>query len=434
MRRLFTLYLSLSLSLTLLAGCGATLDDGADGPAEATATLDDKADRADAALSTKAGQLQVTINPTLTVTPVGEGFRYTATGSTNRDLDSVFAFVPDDAFGEAQLTGMRTFTVSLLDDHEINSVLAGLRLLVSFKVHGSTTSYTAGLLFAPRFQPRSGPTQITVDPTIGAVWYAGQLAYRGKLRFSVTPSQVNGWTDDDLGPRLLASSPRIYSDDWSFAGLISGVRNGPVHFSIVDGAGKAWFRDADVRLVVKELALTTLDPYERWPQPSCAAAVQRCLDRLPYGSADAGSCGRYDQVRQCKVTQLLPAFLPADGGTEIPALVDQANQSLPAPRHATAAVYRYDWAAAAPPAIGQIVDGYVAFDRLEGAHVAGAAARSELDAALSSWHLADLPAALQRLVFIDRFDIGKITSASTTWYLVNVPEAGLLLVITLQSS
>jgi hypothetical protein len=405
MRRLLTLPFLVSTLCLSLTGCGAAFDGASDGPAEATATLDDKADRADAALSTKAGQLQVTINPTLTVTPVGEGFRYTATGSTNRDLDSVFAFVPDDAFGEAQLTGKRTFTVSLNDDHEINSVLAGLRLLVSFKVHGSTTSYTAGLLFAPRFAARPGPSQITIDPTIGAIWYAGQLAYRGTLHLSLTPAEVNAWTDADLGPRLNTSSPRVYSDDWSFAGLISGVRGGPVHFSIVNSAGKAFFRDADIRLVVKELALTTLDPYERWPQPTCAAAVQRCLDRLPYGSSDASSCGRYDQVRQCKVTQLLPAFLPADGGTEIPALVEQANQSLPAPRHASAAVYRYDWAAAAPPAIGQILDGYVAFDRLEGAHVAGAAPRSELDTALASWHLADLPAALERLVFIDRFEV-----------------------------
>ncbi|MDB4965638.1 MAG: hypothetical protein JWN44_1327 [Myxococcales bacterium] len=439
MRRLLTFSalapaLFLSLSLSSLIGCSATVD--ADGPAEATALLDDgaKADALGANLSTQAGQLKVTVDPALTVTPIGQGFRYTVSGSTNRDLDGIQSFVPDDAFGEALLTGKRTFTVSLNDDHEINSVLSGMRLLVSFTVHGSTTSYTAGLLFAPRFAPRSGPSQIGVDTTVGAIWYAGQLAYRGKLRFTVTPSVVNGWTDQDLGPRISQSSARIYQDDWSFEGLKSGLVAGPVHFSIVDGAGKAYFRDADVRLVVKELALTTLDPYERWPQPTCAATVQRCLDKLPYGSADTASCGRYDQVRVCRVTQILPAFLPADGGSEIPAVVDGANQSLTPPRHVTAAVYRYDWSAVTPPAIRQILDGYVAFDRLDSVTVAGAAPRSELDAALAAWHLDGLTAALEHLVFIDRFEVGKITSGSTTWYVLHVPEAGIILVVTLQTT
>jgi len=420
----------LSLSLAA-AGCAAPVDE--DGPAEATATLDDKADRIDAALSTTAGQLKVTIDPTLTITPVGQGYRYTVSGSTNRDLDSIMSFVPDDVFGEALLTGKRTFTVSLNDDSEINSVLSGIRLLVSFGVHGSQTSYTAGLLFTPRFAPRPGASQITVDPSGGAIWYAGQLAYRGKLRFTVTPAQVNAWTDADLGPRILQPSPRVYNDDWSFAGIKSGATAGPVHFSIVDAAGKAYFRDADLRLVVKELALTTQDPYVRWPQATCAATVQRCLDRLPYGSADTASCGRYDQVRACRVTQILPALLPTDGGSEIPAVVDAANQALTPPRHAAAAVYRYDWAAAAPPAIGQILDGYVAFDRLTGTRVAGTVSPSELDAALADWHLSGLPAALQHLVFVDRFEVGKITSAATTWYVLHVADAGVLLIVTLQT-
>src|SRR5439155_13122333 len=142
--------LTLTLSLAA-AGCAAPVDE--DGPAEATATLDDKADRIDAALSTTAGQLKVTIDPTLTITPVGQGYRYTVSGSTNRDLDSIMSFVPDDVFGEALLTGKRTFTVSLNDDSEINSVLSGIRLLVSFGVHGSQTSYSAGLLITPRFAP-----------------------------------------------------------------------------------------------------------------------------------------------------------------------------------------------------------------------------------------------------------------------------------------
>ena len=128
-----------------------------------------------------------------------------------------------------------------------------------------------------------------------------------------------------------------------------------------------------------------------------------------------------------------PALLPTDGGSEIPAVVDAANQALTPPRHAAAAVYRYDWAAAAPPAIGQILDGYVAFDRLTGTRVAGAVSPSELDAALADWHLSGLPAALQHLVFVDRFEVGKITSAATTWYVLHVADAGVLLIVTLQT-
>jgi hypothetical protein len=410
---------ALCLSLAA-AGCAGSADDGA-------------ATEVDAELSSKSGALQVTVNPTLTVTPVGEGFRYTVSGTSNRDLDSIQSFVPDDVFGEALLTGKRSFTVSLNDDNELNSVLSGLRLLVSFGVHGSKTSYTAGLLFTPRFAARAGSSRIGIDNAVDAIWYAGQLAYRGKLHLTVTPTAVNAWTDQDLGPRLAAVSPRVYTDDWSYAGLKSGVTAGPLHFSIVDGAGKGWFRDADVQLVVSELALTTEDPYVHWPQPTCAASVQRCLDRLPYGSADTAACGHYGQVRRCVVTRALPALLPADGGTEIPALVDSANGQLTPPRHVSVAAYRYDWAAAAPPTLGQLLDGYVAFDKLDGATVFGATPRAELDAALAAWHLEGLPAALQHLVFIDRFDAGKVGDGDATRYILHVPEAGLLLVVTLSS-
>jgi hypothetical protein len=412
---------ALLLSLAA-AGCAGSADDGA------------TTDEAAAELSSKTGALQVTIKPTLTVTPVGEGFRYTLSGTTNRDLDSIQSFVPDDVFGEALLTGKRSFTVSLNDDNELNSVLSGLRLLVSFGVHGSTISYTAGLLFTPRFAARSGTTRIGIDSAVDAIWYAGQLAYRGKLHLTVTPTTVNAWTDQDLGPRIAAVSTRVYSDDWSYAGIKSGAVAGPVHFSIVDGAGKGWFRDADVQLVINELALTTEDPYVHWPQPTCAPSVQRCLDRLPYGSADSAACGSYGQVRRCVVTRALPALLPADGGTEIPALVDSANAQLTPPRHTSVAAYRYDWAAAAPPTIGQLLDGYVAFDKLAGATVLGAEPRTELDAALASWHLEGLPAALQRIVFIDRFETGKIIDGSDTLYILHVPEAGLLLVVTLSTT
>src|SRR4051812_46861293 len=144
----------LLLTIVSTAGCAGLADDGA----AAGETADE--------LSSKSGALSVTINPLITVTPVGEGFRYTLSGTTNRDLDGVMSFVPDDVFGEALLTGKRSFTVSLNDDNELNSVLSGLRLLVSFTVHGSTTSYTAGLLFAPRFAARAGSSRIAIDAPV----------------------------------------------------------------------------------------------------------------------------------------------------------------------------------------------------------------------------------------------------------------------------
>jgi len=57
--------------------------------------------------------------------------------------------------------------------------------------------------------------------------------------------------------------------------------------------------------------LTTLDPYTRWPSPTCKTSTQKCLDALPFGSYDTASCGAHADVRVCKLGQVLPDFLPA---------------------------------------------------------------------------------------------------------------------------
>ena len=168
------------------AGCAGAVDD--------TATLE-----SDAELSSKSGALSVNINPTLTVTPVGEGFRFTLSGTTNKDLESIQSFVPDDVFGEALLTGKRSFTVSLNDDYETNSVLAGERLLVSFGVKGSTVPYVGGILFAPRFAARAGATRIGIDAPVAPIWYAG----RARLSRQAAPDG-----HADCGQGLDRSGPR----------------------------------------------------------------------------------------------------------------------------------------------------------------------------------------------------------------------------------
>ncbi|HSN99836.1 MAG TPA: hypothetical protein VLS89_16180, partial [Candidatus Nanopelagicales bacterium] len=51
--------------------------------------------------------------------------------TANRYLKSVFSFVPDDAFGQANIISERRLEVVIHEGHELNTLMSGLPLFVS---------------------------------------------------------------------------------------------------------------------------------------------------------------------------------------------------------------------------------------------------------------------------------------------------------------
>ena len=166
--------------VVFLAACGgptSVVDDSVSDDVEA---------QTDAELTklvrAEGGGLTVTLKPVLIARVENNQKKWIMQATASRDLSEAFSFVPDDAFGEARLTGARTFEVALTDGHELNSILSGLKLLVKLTPQGSTRSVTAGIDLQPRFLSSKGSTRIIVVPELNPVYARGGLTYRGRAR------------------------------------------------------------------------------------------------------------------------------------------------------------------------------------------------------------------------------------------------------------
>ncbi len=123
------------VSFAVLVACG--------GPVSVVdeAVTDDFEAQTDAELTklvrATGGGLTVTFKPVLVARVENNQKVWVMEGTASRDLSEAFSFVPDDGFGEARLTGARTFEVVLVDGSELNTILSGLKLLVKLTPTGS---------------------------------------------------------------------------------------------------------------------------------------------------------------------------------------------------------------------------------------------------------------------------------------------------------
>ena len=283
-------------------GCGvsdAVLDDAA---------LQDEA-VADGELSrdvhASGGGLSVTIAPTLE----SRAGRWVLKGVASKDLSAAFSFVPDDGFGQATLTGPRSFEVSLDSMSELNTVLSGLRLLVNLTPAGATKAITVGIDLAPRFTSTTGSTRVVLlTPEVAPVFARGGLTYRTTVR-----TAVSVLTTVSNGAQFSArAAPGEYSVDFTFDALRSGLDDGAagrkVQFVATATTGVLRTKTSALTAAVKTVQVTTADPYQVWPSATCTEPVRTCLAATAIGATDFGDCGTYRQVNRCGLPNQVPAL------------------------------------------------------------------------------------------------------------------------------
>ena len=222
--------------------------------------------------------------------------------TANRYLKSVFSFVPDDAFGQANIISERRLEVVIHEGHELNTVLSGLPLFVSVETFtGSPTQYTARVEVSTRFYDFLGSSSIWIDSAVQpfyAINGTDNIVYRGSadaLGGGLTVTALDG------APAAFAVDADTYRLDWSYADLHAAIDPHTERLTFTSTGSDGTTATKSSRLVARVigLALTSADPYQVWPTPACEPAVFACYESQPAGTTDFAACGSYRQVQRC---------------------------------------------------------------------------------------------------------------------------------------
>jgi hypothetical protein len=386
-----------------LLGCGRARGVG---PAEQTVVLGESALEPAMPLRVRAHRLTLSVNP-IVQPREHQGRRvWTITGGTSRKLADAHVLGSKDGRGRAAVTGPESFQIEL-DDRELGVALSGARLLVGFTLAGSAQTYTAAFRLEPRLAGLQG--SLSLAPRLTPVFARGALSFRAAVTLPFPADEVSVRVGSGAEPRIERRGPRAWILDWSLPATAVAAAGEPVALRASDGSAAAEATAAMVA-AVSEVGVTTRDPQEVWPAPSCRPSIQRCLDQLSEGARDAASCGSYAEVHPCAVTRVLPPLEAADRNEEIAALVREANRTLPKERRVDGvSVYRYEWASWHAPTLGQVLRSYLETERLGGRPpVQGGVERAELERELARYRLDGLVGALRDLLLVDRFEVGKI--------------------------
>ncbi|WP_434300765.1 hypothetical protein [Corallococcus exiguus] len=222
--------------------------------------------------------------------------------TANRYLADVLSFVPDDAFGDANVISERRFEIVLHEGHELNTMLSGLPLFVKVTTNtGTPRSYTARIVVAPRFYDFRGDSGIWIDEAVTPRYVVQgneNLIYRGH-------AAVAGCTDW-LSVTAPDGIPSVYGRpnyklDWTYTKLHEAIdpHTVPLAFSAGGDNGATMQKTARLVARVTEFALTDGDAYDVWPSAPCDPAVSACYHSKPAGTTDFSQCGTYRQVLRC---------------------------------------------------------------------------------------------------------------------------------------
>lgn len=295
-----------------LSGCAVSSDSpSASAPRGDSLELRDGAPAAEAEaprpplreLEAGVDGLGLRISPRVLVEEEGGATVWRVLGSASVPLGSVASWVPDDAYGRAELTGPRSFAITFRDPSEQNTMASGLPLFVTVApAQGARAE--AAIWFRPRLEASPGTSRIQPAAAIAPVWVAGEeglghLEYRGKV--TTASSWQLASVAGSAPPRLSALDAKRARLTWSFAALAATAEQAAPQLTLIaqrGGGAEAASRLASLEIRAIRLALTREDPRQVWPS-SCEPLVRACLRTLPSLEADTEPCGTYRQILAC---------------------------------------------------------------------------------------------------------------------------------------
>lgn len=238
----------------------------------------------------RAGGISVWVAPDTKLTERALTLRF----RTSRSLESVLAFVPDDAFGTARLVGPRTVEVELERGHELNTMASGLPLFVHLRTTtGAFRDYDVRLDIAPRLADFRGAATVRFQEWVRPVLVrASELAYR--VEFS------HKGPAPTLELEGHAPLPLFRADRGRSAANLS-------YETLVDAAGAPLVarsasnaKEARVTFSIARAGLTREDVYHVFAPPACNEVMRACILEKGVDADDVGECGDYRPVQHCR--------------------------------------------------------------------------------------------------------------------------------------
>jgi hypothetical protein len=414
-----------AFAVVSLLGCGGGLVEvDALGEADVEAETDAELTRS---LRAEGGGLTVWVKPVLTKRVVGSQVKWVLEGSTSRDLEGAFSFVPDDAFGEAMVTGARSFEVALADGHELNSILSGLRLLVNLSPRDASRPITAGIDLQPRFTSMRGSTRVMLSPPeLRPVYARGGLSYRGQVRVaSGTLTAVTG-VDGVALPTQAAVGAGESSIDFTYEALARSL-GGVVQATARSVDGQTRVKTATLSVTTKSVQLTTADPYEVWTT-TCPTEVRACLNATPAGATDFGACGSYREVSRCGLPNQVPSLFPSPD--DVSALT-QALAALQVPAGKTVSFSAWGLQSTRNVTVELAARGWLEATGTQ-ATVGATLTAGQVNALLDGWNARSLVPAMQRVVLQTSFRAVRLDGPGVTHVMLYSSGAFRLTVFTLR--
>jgi len=225
-------------------------------------------------------------------------------GRTSKNIEEVFSWVPDDAFGEALTVSARKFEVVLFGDHEINTLLSGLPINVDINTtSGSIRNYHARITVAPRFARFGGDNGLWIDSAIRPIFMRNaepSLRYRSRVHTHDAADALDISTVDNADPSVRRDDDTTWSFDWAYAQFAQAFDPSTDLMTFTAELPEDSIeKHAGIDLRVVGLEITTQDPGTAWPSPSCDPDIYACIAAAPATQSDLGECGDYRPVQRC---------------------------------------------------------------------------------------------------------------------------------------
>lgn len=280
------------LAALLWAGCAVHSEEM---PMDTEGVMDlDEAD----ALKVSVPGFWINVSPTATVVNDGTDVSITFNGTASTRLEQAFTFVPDDAFGEGTVDG-RKFALTMRDGHESNTMLSGLPLFVRFMTPGNTNSWFAKVVGAPRIASGRGSTAVWAETWLAPFYVRddqNHLRYRLAITAPAAATSMQATLNGDVLTAQKVATGRFVVD-LAFEQLQAVLGNNTEVTLVAHSPSRNYTKYVKLGVGLKDLGLTTQDPYVFWPEPVCTEALRACLEPQP---ADLAVCGSYREVASCR--------------------------------------------------------------------------------------------------------------------------------------
>lgn len=287
------LFASLLLSVT---ACATT---GGDYETDELEVTDDTADVTGTELKVRTADTSVWVGKDLVRRSTGSGAQFALVGRASRNVTSGLGFVIDDPYGDFATKTARTWEVTWPANY-VTTLADGVNQFVRLDFthsNGRPDSLTLRALVRPRLVSFTGSSKIYLTAELVPVVYGGRTVYRLKGKTTGANASI-GVT---AGTQALTDVRRPSSTEFQID-LDRDVvfEDRPVTITAVLATGTVVTKTVHVGLSIKKLALTSDDPYELWPRPTCTAERKACLTGLPDGTLDLAPCGEALEVSACR--------------------------------------------------------------------------------------------------------------------------------------